>query len=108
MGKSFTPSLFDGPPPDDDPPAQWHSRTSTQAADAIKPDASRLRSLVLVAIRERDGLTDEEGTDATGLPPSTYRPRRVELVQSGLIRDSGRTRPTRSGRKAVVWVAAGQ
>lgn len=95
-------TLFDIEP---DPPAQRHSATSVAAADDIKPSANRLRAVVWAAIGgAADGLTDEEGIDLTGLPPSTYRPRRVEGVQAGRVADSGRTRPTRSGRKAVVWV----
>jgi hypothetical protein len=89
----------------DDPPAQSHSDTSVAAAQAIKPNANRLRMLVLEAIRAAgaDGLTDEEGIAATQLSPSTYRPRRIESVQAGLVVDSGRTRKTASGRSAVVW-----
>lgn len=95
-------TLFDVEP---DPPAQRHSEPSVAAATAIRPDASRLRAAVLAAIAAAGGLTDEEGIDHTGLSPSTYRPRRVELVQAGAVADSGTTRPTRSGRKAAVWVA---
>jgi hypothetical protein len=90
----------------DDPPAQQHSETSVAAAEAIKPDVGRLRQLVLDAIRRAgdDGLTDEEMLAAVQLAPSTGRPRRIELVQRGLVRDSGRTRKTASGRSAAVWV----
>jgi len=92
---------------DADPPAQAHSDTSRDAAEAVRPDANRLRSVVYAAIRGAgpDGLTDEEGIGRTGLSPSTYRPRRVELVAGGMVRESGRTRKTASGRKAAVWVA---
>lgn len=89
-----------------DPPAQRHSATSTDAADAIRPQANRLREVVWEAIRAAgmDGLTDEEGIEVTGLSPSTYRPRRCEGVEAGRVVDSGRTRKTRSGRNAAVWV----
>jgi hypothetical protein len=91
----------------DDPPAQPHSVTSQDAAEAIRPDAARLRGMVFAVISGAgtQGMTDEEGIDQTQISPSTYRPRRVELVQSGQVRDSGRTRKTASGRKAVVWVS---
>lgn len=94
---------------DADPPAQMHSDTSRDAAEAIRPEAANLRAKVYAAICNagRDGLTDEEGIERTGLPPSTYRPRRVELVTGGMVVDSGRTRKTASGRKAGVWVATG-
>ncbi len=89
------------------PPAQVHSATSWHASYAIEPKADTLRRVVLEYIRSRGpaGATDEEGIDATGIPASTYRPRRVELLVPGLVIDSGRTRLTRSRRKAVVWTA---
>lgn len=36
--------------------------------------------------------------------PSTERPRRVELVENGLVEDSGRVRQTDSKTEAVVWI----
>src|SRR5688572_4929461 len=89
----------------DDPPYQRHSPTSAAAAQEVAPDTNRLRRIVLEAIRTNGGLTDEQGMDATGLEGSTYRPRRVELVQRGMVKDSGRTRRVRSGKSAVVWEA---
>jgi len=50
------------------------------------------------------GATDEEGMALLQIGES-YRPRRIALVDAGLVNDSGRTRETRSGRNAVVWVA---
>jgi hypothetical protein len=89
----------------DDPPAQASSPTSVAAADAIAPVAATLRRLVYEAIAAAgaDGLTDEEMLAAVGLQPSSGRPRRIELVRAGLVVDSGRTRMTKSNRKAVVW-----
>ena len=92
----------------DDPPRQAHSPTSIEAAEAIKPDSNRLRAVVLAWIRSRGelGSTDEEGIAGTGMNPSTYRPRRIELWRAGVIREGGE-RLTASGRKAVVWVGVG-
>lgn len=89
------------------PPAQLHSDTSRAARDAIEPRAATLRRAVLEFIRGRgsDGATDEECQDGLGMNPSTQRPRRVELVMTGLVADSGRTRKTKSNRNATVWVA---
>ena len=39
------------------------------------------------------------------LPRAERGPRRVELVESGQVKDSGRTRKTAAGRNAAVWVA---
>lgn len=88
------------------PPAQRHSATSVAAAEAVKPAAGRLRAEVLAAIRRagRAGLTDAEGQAATGIGGDTWRPRRRELQDAGLIRDSGKRRTTGHGREAVVWV----
>lgn len=88
-----------------DPPRQRHSETSTAAAESIAPDTNRLRLKVLAAIREHGGITDEQGAEITGLTQNCYRPRRVELVQRGLVEDSRETRLTTSGRKAAVWCA---
>ena len=51
------------------------------------------------------GVTDDElfmelPTDNQ----SSIRPRRIELVRAGLVKDSGRKRKTSSGRQATVWI----
>lgn len=99
--------LFDDYRPEPAPPAQRHSPTSVLAAEAIEPRVATLRRTVLEYMRGRgeDGATDEEVQDALHMNPSTERPRRVELVMGGFVRDSGRTRKTRSNRSATVWVA---
>lgn len=83
-------------------PAQEHSETSVSAAKDIAPSAATLRARVLELLRTR-AMTDEEVQTVLEMNPSTQRPRRVELVESGLVRDSGTKRQTRSGRLAVVW-----
>jgi hypothetical protein len=107
----MSPNLFDSPtnpePFDDMPaPAQRHSPTSVDAAEQIEPRAATLRRHVfmLLSMKGMYGATDEEMQNDLNMNGSTQRPRRVELLQAGLIRDSGRTRRTRSGRAAVVWV----
>jgi len=91
-----------------DAPAQQHSRTSVEAAERAAPRSGAQRAQVLAHLRDQGeaGATDEEIQTALDLGGSTQRPRRVELVHRGLVRDSGRTRPTRAGRSSVVWVAA--
>ena len=90
------------------PPRQRHSATSAAAADGISPDLSRLRRIVYRALVRagKRGLTDHEGDDRLRLGGSTYRPRRIELVEKGLVRASGAKRKTPSGRLATVWIAA--
>lgn len=91
------------------PPYQPHSRTSLAAARSLKPSwLAGKRLQVWSALRHAtDGLTDEEGIALTSLSPSSYRPRRVELVEAGLVVDSGLTRPSLSGRQMTVWRAKG-
>jgi hypothetical protein len=84
------------------------SETSKVAAQRIRGGANTLRQRVLTFIIERGsfGATDEEIQAGTGLKCQTETPRRRELVQLGLVVDSGRRRPTSSGRPATVWVMA--
>lgn len=83
-----------------------HPATSHAAARAIAPAMGAQRARVLAAIRAAaTGLTDEQGCDATGINPSAYRPRRVELAEAGLIYKAAVVRKTRSGRDACVWMA---
>jgi hypothetical protein len=91
-------------------PYQPHSPTSIAAAVAITPDTPTLRRQVLdyIVSQGQRGATDEQIQEALAMNPSTQRPRRIELVRDGLVRDSGTTRLTGSGRKAVVWTVTNQ
>jgi hypothetical protein len=88
-------------------PHQRHSDTSAAAAEAIGPKVPSLRAQLLGWLRERGeyGATDEEIQTALWMAANTQRPRRVELVESGQVRDSGKRRLTSALREAVVWVA---
>lgn len=81
--------------------------TSDRAALMIAEHAPSLRERILATIRESGpkGLTDDEGEAMLGIIAQTYTPRRGELRQMGLIRDSGERRLTRAQRPAAVWVA---
>jgi len=85
---------------------QKHSETSRAAAFEIEISAETLRGKVLRCIRDArsSGATDEQIQIHLGMNPSTQRPRRVELIERGLIKNSGRTRKTISKRQAVVWI----
>jgi hypothetical protein len=81
--------------------------TSREAAEyaATHADTQRLRVLEVIQNQGWYGATDKEIQAFAKLEGSTQRPRRIELLKAGLIEDSGRTRVTLSGRKAVVWIA---
>jgi len=88
-------------------PFQYHSETSREAAISIKPKSSTARARVLAAIKGTAfGLTDQEIQRTLIMDQNTERPRRRELQVAGLIKDSGQTRRTSSGRRAVVWVSS--
>jgi len=95
--------LFDDAPP----PYQAHSDTSREAAERVAPLAHTMRGQVLAYLRRcgADGATDEEMQIRMPIPANTQRPRRIELVAEGFVKASGKTRTTRSGDCAVVWVA---
>ena len=85
-----------------DAPYQAHSETSREAALTIKASTANLREQVLEALR-RIPSTDEALSERLAMSPNTCRPRRVELVDRGLVEDSGERAKTASGRSAVVW-----
>lgn len=100
---------------DDDAEAA-HARTSDPwtshaAADSLTSDKiRRSQDAVLRFLRERGGMDDATlvaGYDSYGIEPpqspSGLRTRRAELVAKGLVRDSGRTVTTTSGRKSIIW-----
>lgn len=78
-------------------PFQRHSETSRHTAIGNYPRSGTQRARVLMLIAAGPH-TDNELVDLTGLSPSSVRPRRVELVDAGLVVDSGERR-----RGCVVW-----
>jgi hypothetical protein len=86
------------------------SATSRDAAEAIRPVASSMvrRVFEFLVSRGSVGATDSEMQEALTLPGNTQRPRRRWLVENGFVRDSGETRPTPSGCKAVIWIVTGK
>lgn len=80
--------------------------TSHMAADEITPALRQLQAMVLAyaARRGLGGFTDPEMNEDFGTHLSTYRTRRAELVEMGLIEDSGkRLQVGGKGRKHAIW-----
>lgn len=91
-----------------EPPAQRHSETSLEAADLIRPYVNAMQAEVLdyLCSLGEAGATDIEGVAATGMNPSTWRPRRGELEDAGLVLKTEAKRPTGNGKAtAYVYVA---
>lgn len=65
------------------------------------------RKILRALLASTSGLTDEQLCEATGIQPSSLRPRRIELVESLDVELAPWTRPTKSGRQAAVWLAVG-
>jgi hypothetical protein len=89
------------------PPFTTHSPTSELASYLIANKALSLREKVHAYLIQCGtyGGTDHEVAAALHLQSDTARPRRRELVEMGHVFDSGTTRLTPSGRRAVVWIA---
>ena len=90
--------------------AEAPAATRREAAERIAPFVHDQRGAVLAFVRAqgRRGAIDQEITEALGICADSCRGRRVELVQAGKLVDSEQRRPTRSGRRAVCWIAVDQ
>ena len=89
--------------------ARQHTPTQAQAAALALPKSGTRRRLVYEAVlAHADGLTDTEMVEALG-PGWDYSrlgPRRRELVDAGLLVDTGLTRPSPwTGAQQTVWRA---
>lgn len=49
-------------------------------------------------------LTYEQIVEITRVAPTTERLKRIELMKAGLVVNSGRRLPTKTGHAATVWV----
>jgi hypothetical protein len=108
-------SLFDVPIQADVPatsqptvPYVRGSETSRAAAASIASVAQVARDRVSAYIAGQGvyGATDQEIAAGLAMLSDSARARRCELRDRGDIVDSGRRRPTPSGRAATVWIVA--
>lgn len=86
-------------------PFQAHSSTSKQAARLASSFASsdRWRVFLAIAAAGFTGLADHEAQAKLGMDGNTQRPRRVELLNKGLIADTGFRIKVAAHRQAVSW-----
>ena len=89
-------------------PYAAHSDTSKAAAVSQRHKSGTDRARVLAFIRGCGhlGATDDEIEVQLSLRHQTASARRNGLAKRGEVINSGRKRPTRTGRRAAVWVAA--
>ncbi len=78
---------------------------SARAFASVADSLSGLRAKVFRAlVSARKPLTDEALQFKLGMSGNTQRPRRLELLERGLIEPAGQAR-TRSGHRATTWRA---
>ena len=104
--------LFVPTPAGEVPASRWappsvNTDTSRQAAAEIAPRVPAMHARILGVLSGcgETGATCEEMEDYLTLRHQTCGPRLKELAVSGAIVDTGMRRRTRSGRKAIVWLA---
>ena len=76
--------------------------TSQSAAEAIKPNVSRLRRMTLHGLGRLGEATTLEVVAAIGLARESLQPRLSELRAMGLVEPTGKRRPNPSGKNAAV------
>lgn len=88
------------------PPHVRNSPTSKAAADSMSGRTKDLCARILVCFGDVGavGMTCDQVEEALELRHQTASARIVELVGSGDLVKTDRTRPTRSGRAAAVYV----
>lgn len=81
-------------------------RTSWDAADSVK-NIRESQAFILDLLSTYGPMTDEEIYKllGEGYSPSGARSRRNELVEKGLVQDSGRRALTKSNRRTIIWRA---
>lgn len=85
-----------------------HNGTATSKAGAIAaaPRAGTQAELILAAIRNSSGMTNNEIAIRTGYPINVVTARVATLRDRyGLIRDSGETRKSEAGVPNKIWRA---
>ena len=85
------------------------SATSEAAAASMAGSAAaaqQARVLAFLQACRYDGSTDLAGEECLGIDGSSYRPRRIRLVELGLVVLTSEKRLTPSGKQAGVYVAA--
>lgn len=88
-------------------PYNLGSDTSKEAAESMVPSASTIREWVLSYVRAQarfGGTTCDAAEVALKLTHQTCSARFNDLKKERLIFDSGKRTPTRSGRKAAVYL----
>jgi hypothetical protein len=79
-----------------------HSESSRLAARQLTGKAKSLRQQVFDFLKASGPATDKQIQEALSMEGSTQRPRRIELVERGLVVQMGKVMQP-NGRVAVAW-----
>lgn len=80
-----------------------HRETSQAAHDSVKEHKEAMYAKIIEGLRKlRVGGHFEAIAEAAGLEPAQVWKRLPELVEQGIVYNVGTTRPTTSGRQAMV------
>lgn len=80
---------------------------TSHAAAPDGPAVSKLQAEILDQFAVQGPMTDEQlCARMSWKVAGTCIKRRTELAHAGLVVDSGRRAPTRTGRMAIVWAVA--
>lgn len=84
-----------------------HPETSHAAARRVhlRTGTARRRVMEVLVDAQPWGLSDEDIADRLRMSLNTVRPRRVELVRAGYVRDSQDQTVTRTGCRSILWIA---
>lgn len=85
---------------------QDSSDTSIEAAESVIPVLPKLQAEVLAyaKLMGKNGFTDEQMNEYFQTYKSSYRTRRAELVEQGLIEDSGFRVQQTNKRTMILWM----
>ena len=86
-------------------PYQPHSPTSREAAEKMVQVVPNLQAQVLGCIAKYGPITDSQINERLGAKGNGIRPRRVELLHLGLIKEHSVVMQA-NGRRASAWVVA--
>lgn len=80
--------------------------TSHEAYRSVRVHIPTMEACVLDYIKAHRTATDDEICVGLPLRINSVTPLRGSLVKRGLVRNTGKRRPTRSGASAIVWEVA--
>lgn len=83
-----------------------YRETSRWAWESVAKELSDVDRQIFAVIAQRGGATCDEVEVLTGFKHQTAAAQITHMTEAGLLAAGEEKRPTRSGRKAIVWILA--